>query len=321
MDKLSDTIDYYAFRVWSEKGSPIGNDYPMMSTPWPSLAIVIGYFYFVKIAGPSMMKSKKAVDVKYMMIIYNITMIFVSAWMTIEAFLVTKFTYRAWSCQESQRIYYSSDPQDQLLNRRMFFVAYVFYFSKYIEFSDTVFMVLRKKNQQITKLHVIHHSTVPLSVWIALKFAPVFLNLWFPLLNSFVHTLMYSYYCLTSAQGFFSPSMRVKIQNFKPWITRVQIIQFILIILHCAFHTIVSMGINSCLVPKAYLVPNFLNAFLFLVLFTNLYLQSYVYKKIGAKKSDLTMDAYNNNGVIKKIHETATITPDSSTSSENYKRD
>jgi hypothetical protein len=32
--------------------------------------------------------------------------------------------------------------------------------------------VLRKKNDQITTLHVFHHAIMPMGMWIAVKFAP-----------------------------------------------------------------------------------------------------------------------------------------------------
>lgn len=47
-----------------------------------------------------------------------------------------------------------------------------YYFSKFTEFFDTLFFVLRKKNEHVSTLHVIHHGIMPFSVWMGLKFAP-----------------------------------------------------------------------------------------------------------------------------------------------------
>lgn len=73
-----------------------------------------------------------------------------------------------------------------------------YYFSKFTEFFDTVstinmssidfsqrfkkcnmtvlfwqiFFVLRKKNDHISTLHVIHHGVMPMSVWFGVKFTP-----------------------------------------------------------------------------------------------------------------------------------------------------
>lgn len=35
-----------------------------------------------------------------------------------------------------------------------------------------LFFILRKKNQQVSTLHVIHHGCMPMSVWMGMKFAP-----------------------------------------------------------------------------------------------------------------------------------------------------
>ena len=48
-------------------------------------------------------------------------------------------------------------------------VIWWYYFSKIIELLDTVFFILRKKNNQITFLHVYHHSTMVPLWWIGVK--------------------------------------------------------------------------------------------------------------------------------------------------------
>lgn len=45
-----------------------------------------------------------------------------------------------------------------------------YYISKLSEFADTVFFVMRKKDSQITLLHLYHHSLTPLETWILVKF-------------------------------------------------------------------------------------------------------------------------------------------------------
>ena len=48
-------------------------------------------------------------------------------------------------------------------------VIWLYYFSKIIEFFDTFFFILRKKNNQITVLHIYHHSTMVCLWWIGTK--------------------------------------------------------------------------------------------------------------------------------------------------------
>lgn len=47
-----------------------------------------------------------------------------------------------------------------------------YYFSKLLEFMDTIFFVLRKKNGQISFLHVYHHATMFPIWWIGVKWVP-----------------------------------------------------------------------------------------------------------------------------------------------------
>lgn len=45
-----------------------------------------------------------------------------------------------------------------------------YYISKLTEFADTVFFVLRKKDSQVSLLHLYHHSLTPIETWILVKF-------------------------------------------------------------------------------------------------------------------------------------------------------
>lgn len=49
-------------------------------------------------------------------------------------------------------------------------LCYIYYISKLSEFADTIFFVLRKKKNQITWLHLYHHSLTPLETWVLVKF-------------------------------------------------------------------------------------------------------------------------------------------------------
>lgn len=51
-------------------------------------------------------------------------------------------------------------------------VLWWYYFSKLIEFLDTVFFVLRKKTSQITFLHVYHHASMFNIWWCVLNWIP-----------------------------------------------------------------------------------------------------------------------------------------------------
>lgn len=258
------SLDYFLNKVWEEKSDERMAHYPILSDgPWTILTIIGLYLYFVKVWGPKYMEKRAPFQLTELMICYNFIMVAMSGWMFYEGSKYTNFGLNTWKCPQPDEI-------NDRATRRFLFVAWLFLFSKLIEFADTIFMVLRKKNSHISNLHVIHHSVVPLSVWLGLKFEPLGPNNFFPLVNSFIHTVMYSYYGLTAFHNC-GPNVRQKLNLFKPWMTRLQIFQFCLAILHC----LVTVSKGCHYLPKTFLILNLGNAILFLALFFNFYHNSY----------------------------------------------
>jgi hypothetical protein len=76
-------------------------------------------------------------------------------------------------------------------------LAVYFYYSKYIEFMDTYFLIL--SNRRVPWLQYIHHAGAVASMWWLCRTQTE--GVWiFVLFNSFIHTLMYFYYAMTAAQ-------------------------------------------------------------------------------------------------------------------------
>lgn len=99
-----------------------------------------------------------------------------------------------------------------------FFWAYVFYFSKILEFMDTLLILLSdSRNRRLSFLHVYHHSVVIVMCYLWLSTSqslfPVAL-----VTNASVHVLMYGYYLL-SAMG--------RRPRWKRLVTDFQILQFV----------------------------------------------------------------------------------------------
>lgn len=58
-------------------------------------------------------------------------------------------------------------------------------------------MVLRKKDHQISFLHVYHHSVMVLGSWVHVRFYAGDSGAVIGLFNAFVHIIMYTYYFLS----------------------------------------------------------------------------------------------------------------------------
>ena len=76
-------------------------------------------------------------------------------------------------------------------------IVWWYFFSKFIDFMDSFFFVLRKKNNQLTSLHVIHHAIMPMVCWTFLKFVGGGHSTFFMFLNMGVHVVMYFYYLVS----------------------------------------------------------------------------------------------------------------------------
>lgn len=197
------------------------------------------------------------------MVVYNLAMVIVSAYLFCAGCWMLNFGIDTWGCKPVDQ----NDVSPTTL--KFLNIAWIFFFSKLVEFADTIFFVLRKKNSQISNLHVIHHSIVPISVWIGFKFAPGGNNAFFPLINSGIHTLMYTYYGLTAVAS--DLGIGKQLNRWKKYLTAMQIGQFVLAIIH----GLTSLAISECPFPKSSLFINLGNAVLFLFLFNSFYRKCY----------------------------------------------
>ncbi|KAI4460630.1 fatty acid acyl transferase-related [Holotrichia oblita] len=238
----------------------------LMSSPFYTLGICISYVIIVKYIGPKFMENRKPLQLKNVLIVYNFLQVVFSTWLFLgigtAGWLNGKYN---WRCQP---VDYSDDPE----TLRMVSYSWWYFFSKFTEFLDTFFFVLRKKNDHITTLHVIHHGVMPMSVWFGVKFTPGGHSTFFGFLNTFVHIIMYTYYMLSA----FGPEMH-KYLWWKKYLTTLQMVQFVGIMVH-AFQLL----FIDCNYPRAFVWWIGLHAVMFFFLFKEFYTQSYSRRRKAA---------------------------------------
>lgn len=92
---------------------------------------------------------------------------------------------------------------------------------KVIDLVETVVFVFRKKNRQISFLHLYHHISTIYVTSISIKHFPGGMATFPIVVNSSVHVIMYTYYLLSS-QG---PKIQKMINPIKPYITIMQMVR------------------------------------------------------------------------------------------------
>ncbi|XP_017777176.1 PREDICTED: elongation of very long chain fatty acids protein 7 [Nicrophorus vespilloides] len=250
------------------KKDPIVDSWPLMGSPVPVLILLGAYLYFVLKLGPEWMANRQAFELKHVLIGYNLYQMLFSLWLCCKAFGVKdglEYIFTT-SC---------SDPHAYNPLRNMVTDAAWWYFlSKLVELLDTVFFILRKKQSQVTFLHVYHHSIMMIFSWAYLKFLPGEQGVLIGFLNSCVHVIMYFYY-LIAAMG---PRYQ-KYLWWKKYMTWIQLGQFCIML---AYLTLII--VMDCQLPKALTFFFVANVVIFLYLFGNFYRKAYTKPGVGSNR-------------------------------------
>ncbi|XP_054654273.1 elongation of very long chain fatty acids protein 5 [Dunckerocampus dactyliophorus] len=221
----------------------------------PTFALTLLYLVVVW-TGPKYMKHRQPYSCRGALVLYNAGLTLLSFCMFYQ--LVTA----VW--QGSYDFYCQNTHSAQESDNKVMNVLWWYYFSKFIEFMDTIFFILRKNNHQITFLHVYHHTSMLNIWWFVMNWLPCGHSYFGPCLNSFVHVVMYSYYGLSAI-----PAMRPYLW-WKKYITQLQMIQFVLTVLQtmCAV-------IWPCGLPLGWLYFEITYMLTLVMFFSNFYFQTY----------------------------------------------
>ena len=247
------------FYQWlSSFADPRVEHWPMMSSPMPTLT---AFFLYLIVAnyGPGLMRSRKPFQLRLFLVVYNLYVALLNLWIACElVYCAYKLNYRSMC----QLVLISDDPYVMRIANGVWW----YYASKGIEFADTIFFILRKKDRQLTFLHKYHHSSMFIVWWTAVRFVPGGSAIIPIVVNSLVHVLMYAYYGLTAL----GPAVQ-KYLWWKRYLTMIQLIQFFIGV-SIGIHLITS----GCQFTRwmQYVFSGY--AFSFIILFGNFYLNEYI---------------------------------------------
>ncbi|KAL5243516.1 hypothetical protein ACI65C_010926 [Semiaphis heraclei] len=247
----------------AQNTDPLVKDLWFMGSIWPITIIVTSYLYFVLKIGPEFMKYRNPYNIDRIVMIYNAVQVVFSLYLVKEAFRLVwlRDDYRLF-CIEPNR----DDPD---IANQQAFTVWLFLASKFLDLLDTIFFVLRKKQSQITFLHVYHHTLVVALGWGLANFYPGGQAAFFGTINACVHVVMYSYYFLAVLNPEYKKAW------WKKYLTIIQLVQFVIAGLH-AFITIFE---PDCDFPKIIMLLAIPQDIFMFILFFDFYRKAYIEPK------------------------------------------
>ncbi|XP_067008076.1 very long chain fatty acid elongase 7 [Anabrus simplex] len=255
---LQTMVDNFANFI-EDKSDPRTRHWFMVENPLMLVMLLVLYLYFCTTAGPKFMKDRKPFELKNVLLAYNVFQVVFSCYLVWEGLHGGWMHYYNFRCQ-------SVDYSDNPIALRMARAVWLYYMCKLIELLDTVFFVLRKKNNQVTGLHVWHHTLMPVTGWIAIRFLPGGQGTLLGIINSFVHIIMYSYYLLAGL----GPQYQ-KYLWWKKYLTMLQLVQFTIIFIH----NIQPLIFGGCDYPRIISILLCVNQLNFMYLFGMFYIRTY----------------------------------------------
>lgn len=271
MENLEDfngTLHQYSFMFPFEKNYVPNSGRQWMERNW-HLSFYFSAIYVVVIFGLKyLMTNSKPFTLKSLLLAWNISLAVISILIfcrTLPEFMHTLNNYG---------IYNSVCVSDYLTHDKVSsFWTFLFVLTKLPEFGDTVFIVLRK--QPLIFLHWYHHIMTLIYAWYGFKeFTPS--ARWFTVMNSGIHSLMYSYYALKA--------MKVRIpRSISAVITFSQLTQMAV---GCYVNYKAAQFLLSgtpCYITTTNIVFSALMYLSYFILFGNFFYQSYLNKARKAK--------------------------------------
>ncbi|XP_063379395.1 very long chain fatty acid elongase 7-like [Cydia fagiglandana] len=232
-----------------------------MESPGSMLVILTAYLAFVLRVGPAFMRKRQPYKLTTTMVVYNGVQVAMSAYL-VQMFFKNIHEYGVTPKKCLMTNDYSR--KEVITSIWMYFIA------KITELADTVFIVLRKKDRQVTFLHMYHHTIMVVGSWGIVKYWPTDALMFAGFLNSLVHVVMYTYYGLAGL----GPNV-TKYLTWKKYLTTFQLVQFVSVIIQYS----TAVFVSDCPPKKSFNIFIVFNASFFLLLFSHFYMKTYSKKK------------------------------------------
>ncbi|XP_011863262.1 PREDICTED: elongation of very long chain fatty acids protein AAEL008004-like [Vollenhovia emeryi] len=246
MDFLQN-IPYY----WTKQLDPRVANLLLVGSSYQVPLIIFAYLYFVLSCGPRFMKNRSPYSLRIFMKLYNIVQVLGNAWVIYE-FIDAGLFSLPLVCP---RIDYSYNYIPMRITR----CIWHFFLLKVLDYVDTFVFVLRKKDNQVSPLHLYHHVSTLALTWISVRYYAVTGMGVTNIINSFIHTIMYTYYFLAA----WGPSVKRAIEPMKRCITMLQMIQLMLLILYALQYIVLDCTDGNNIIVITFITNAVINLYMF----------------------------------------------------------
>ena len=212
--------------------------------------------------GIQYMKNRKEFQIKSYIFTYNLYQCILNLWCVIA--MIYEVYTNPWFTAP-----WGNTPQPGVQGFRIAFLVWVHYINKYVELLDTLWMILRKKNNQVSFLHCYHHVLLIWAWFLVCKVEAGGDCYFGATVNSFIHVIMYGYYTLALLN---IPC------PWKKWITNCQMLQFVLCLVHAVYCYYKENVPRILPLAQGFVMVNML------ILFGHFYVESYLKKEKKQKK-------------------------------------
>lgn len=239
--------------------------WPLYSDPL-AVSLILAAYALVLHQGTKFMKNRNSFNLKYLILLYNLVQVGYNFWLL----QLSTFEPLFWKNLFSFGCAQMTSQEEQNYKISICRACWHMTILKIMDLLDTVFFILCKKQSNVTFLHVQHHILSVAILWVCGKY---FMGQEFTVTffcNIIVHVIMYFYYFLAAL----GPAYK-KYLWWKKYLTTIQIIQFVIIILYMIASFWLSCGYNQKLIWLL-----ICNVSLNLVLFLNFYFHAYDSKKM-----------------------------------------
>jgi hypothetical protein len=147
----------FSLRLILQESGDVGLPTVFQECSWIPPAVTTCLYLIFVFAGKAYMAKREAFEVSHYMVTYNLYQSLLNIWGA--AAIISEVFQQGFS-------FWGNHYDESRNGYRLAMLLWIHYNNKYVELLDTVFMVVRKKNKQISFLHCFHHCLLIWSWWV-----------------------------------------------------------------------------------------------------------------------------------------------------------